>query len=78
MDEYPKFMCRAGNVEEAWGRMIEPGRAETPEEEQAMVDAGWVYRPDEIEDEAAQAADETLQRRRGRPPKAQPDEGASA
>lgn len=48
-EEYPKFMCRAGGTEECRGRMIESGCAADEAQEQAMLEDGWVYAPEEID-----------------------------
>lgn len=68
MSDYPKFMCRAGGSEEAWGILIESGSAVDEADEMAKLEDGWVYRPDEIEAPTTVEV-EAVARKQGRPAK---------
>jgi hypothetical protein len=61
-NEYPRFVCKPGNSEEAWGYMIDPGSATDAEELESMLADGWYLTPGEWDGEDAP-------KRRGRTPK---------
>lgn len=47
LSEYPRFMCRPGTQEAAWGHQIDTTSATSPEHEEELAGAGWYRTPGE-------------------------------
>jgi len=68
--DYPRFMCRPGTTEDAWGYQIDPGSADSPEDEKRMLADGWFLLPgDWNQPDSAPETKDPERRRPGRPPK---------
>lgn len=70
MEEYPKFMCRAGSTLAVNGVLIDYTSADDADAEASLMADGWVNTVDEIE---TPTDVEIAARKRGRPPKDQGD-----
>lgn len=69
MSEFPRFVCRPGTTEDAWGYRIDAGSADSPEALESMLADGWYLLPGDWEREDGENIIEM--KRRGRPPKQQ-------
>lgn len=82
MSDYPRFMCRSGTTEDAWGYRIDPGSADSPETEARMLAEGWHFLPgdwDKPENALLRAEPMDPERRRpGRPPKVRTEDNGIA